>query len=93
MCLSPGAAHLSVLGGYSPCSWNPPQTSNQARAEVPQARPAHRPTISMLSPCQILATLQASSNTTRWCLTEGENAPRKTWAQDSGERPDRQKAP
>lgn len=58
-------------------------SSHQIRREPRSLEPgpAHRPIIFSLSFRQLLAMFQPYSSTTRWCLMEGENAPRKAWAQ------------
>lgn len=57
-------------------------SSRQIRREPRslEPRPAHRPIIFTLSLCQLLDALQPPNTIARWCLTEGENAPRKVWA-------------
>lgn len=67
MWLPPGAAHLWALGGHR----NPPPSSNQEQAKVPGAKASK----SLLSLCQLLATLQALSASARWWLAEGEKLP------------------
>lgn len=71
MRLPPGAAHLWALGGHR----NPPPSLSQERAKVPGAKASTQASKSLLSLCQLLATLQALSDTARWWLVEGEKLP------------------
>lgn len=69
------AAHLSALGGHS-VLLEPSPIIESGESQGPWGQAQHTgQQISVLSLCQLLATLQALNDTARWWLTEGGKLP------------------
>lgn len=73
MWLPPGVAHLPTLGAMLSTAETPSPIMESGESPGPWGQAQHTgQQISVLSLCQLLATLQALNTTTRWWLTEGE---------------------